>query len=333
MDDSDPLYTFFPSSFNPNTVLYEALNLTPSATQEEIRKSYRRLALQYHPDKHSHKKDDKEKHELNSKFQRIGFAYTILSDEKSKKRYDTTGKTDDKVDSIGEMDGGWEAYFEGLFKRVDRKILDEDRERYQNSADEKADIISSYNTSKGSLPTILNYIPHSTYTDEERFITLINSLIKSGDLESTKKWEQTSTDTKAKEKRRKAGEKAAREAEKQARELGVWEEFYGNGEKGQRMSDKQGKTQDEGEGEGEGEGGLAALILKRQRERENGLDALEEKYRKVEEERAGKRAKKGKGKKEKQHGEMPEISDADFEALQAKMFSDKEKKGKKSKSK
>ncbi|OCF57648.1 DNAJ domain-containing protein [Kwoniella mangroviensis CBS 10435] len=326
MDDSDPIYTFFPDAINsssPQTILYEALNLPSSATQEEIRKAYRKLALQYHPDKHSHKNDDKEKEELNKKFQRIGFAYTILSDEKSKKRYDQTGKTDDKFDSVGDMEGGWEAYFEGLFKRVDRKILDEDKEKYQNSSEEKSNLISSYKSSKGSLPTILNYIPHSSYTDEDRFIQIINSLIESGELESTDKWEKTSTDLKAKDKRRKAGEKAAKEAEKQAKELGVWEEFYGNGEKGKRMSDKQ-------EEKGEGEGGLAALILKRQRDRENGLDALEEKYRKIEEERTAKKAKKGK--KGEKNGPMPEISDADFEALQSKLFSqkdkDEEKKGK-----
>lgn len=74
--------------------------------------------------------------------------------------------------------------------------------------------------------------------------------------------------------------------------MGVWDEFYGSGKKGKRQGDK--NKEEEG-----GEATLQALILKRQRERGNAFDAMEEKYRKLEEEsRAKKKAKKGKGKKE-----------------------------------
>lgn len=99
----------------------------------------------------------------------------------------------------------------------------------------------------------------------------------------------------------KAGKKAAKEAEKAAKELGVWDEFYGSGKKGKRQADKSDKnTEEEG-----GEGTLQTLILKRQRERESAFDAMEEKYRKIEEDaRAKKKAKKGKGKK-KETEEMP----------------------------
>lgn len=99
----------------------------------------------------------------------------------------------------------------------------------------------------------------------------------------------------------KAGEKSAKEAEKAAKELGVWDEFYGSGKKGKRQADKN----DENKEEEGGEGMLQALILKRQREREGVFEAMEEKYRKIEEDaRAKKKAKKGKGKKEETEG-MP----------------------------
>ena len=46
--------------------------------------------------------------------------------------YDETGRTDESFFSNGApADGGWEAYFEAVFKRVDKKILDEDKARYQ----------------------------------------------------------------------------------------------------------------------------------------------------------------------------------------------------------
>jgi len=45
-------------------------------------------------------------------------------------RYDTTGRTDDlPFADAGSM--GWDAYFESLFQRVDRKMLDDDKARYQ----------------------------------------------------------------------------------------------------------------------------------------------------------------------------------------------------------
>ncbi|OXG76487.1 DNAJ domain-containing protein [Cryptococcus neoformans Gb118] len=312
MDDADPITTFFPDATESTlpTILYTTLSLTSSASAADIRKSYRRLALQFHPDKHS-SKPESERETLSKQFQRVGFAYAVLSDESRRKRYDETGRTDERFAGAEEM--GWDAYFEGLYKRVDRKILDEDKKKYQGSDEEKDDIISAYNSTSGSLPDILSYIPHSSHTDESRFITLINSLIADGELESTPKWKKTSTDEKARAKRAKAGEKAAKEAEKAAKELGVWDEFYGSGKKGKRQSDK--NKEEEG-----GEGALQALILKRQRERESAFDAMEEKYRRLEEEsRAKKKAKKGKGTKKETEG-MPKISDADFEALQAKMF-------------
>ncbi|WVQ72011.1 hypothetical protein IAR50_001555 [Cryptococcus sp. DSM 104548] len=313
MDDADPITTFFPeaTASNQSFILYTALSLAPTATPEEIRKSYRRLALQFHPDKHS-SKSEPEKEEKAKQFQKIGFAYAVLSDEGKKKRYDKTGRTDDKFAGAEEM--GWDAYFESLYKRVDRKVLDDDKKNYQGSDEEKDDIISAYNTTSGSLPDILSYIPHSTHHDEERFVTLINKLIDSGDLDSTPKWKKTSTDDKARAKRAKAGEKAAKEAEKAAQELGVWDEFYGSGAKGKRQGDREKKQ------EGEGDGSLQSLILKRQRDREGALDAMEEKYRKLDEEaRVAKKSRKGKGKKQDVE-EPPEISEADFEALQAKMF-------------
>jgi hypothetical protein len=95
--------------------------------------------------------------------------------------------------------------------------------------------------------------------------------------------------------------KSAKEAESHAKELGIWDEMFGNGKKGKRKSD----ANEDQKGPGGGEDGLAAMILKRQKDREGGLDRLAEKYRKIEEEERAKRAKgkgkgKGKGKKEEE---------------------------------
>jgi len=64
--------------------LYETLGISENATQDEIKKAYRRLARKYHPDicKESN---------CEEKFKEINGAYEILSDEKKKAQYDQMG--------------------------------------------------------------------------------------------------------------------------------------------------------------------------------------------------------------------------------------------------
>ncbi len=64
--------------------LYQTLNVSENASQDEIKKSYRRLARQYHPDLNKTK-------EAEEKFKEINAAYEILSDEKKRRQYDQFG--------------------------------------------------------------------------------------------------------------------------------------------------------------------------------------------------------------------------------------------------
>ena len=64
--------------------LYETLGVSDSATEAEIKKSYRKLARQYHPD--VNKDPDAEE-----KFKEINAAYEVLSDKNKKAQYDTHG--------------------------------------------------------------------------------------------------------------------------------------------------------------------------------------------------------------------------------------------------
>ena len=65
---------------------YEILNVSPDSTAEEIKKEYRKLALKYHPDKNP------DNQEAESKFKEITEAYSVLSDEDKRYRYDRFGK-------------------------------------------------------------------------------------------------------------------------------------------------------------------------------------------------------------------------------------------------
>ena len=65
---------------------YEVLGIKKDATEEQIRKAYKKLALRWHPDKNpDHKKEAEEK------FKEINEAYSVLSDPKKRNEYDNGG--------------------------------------------------------------------------------------------------------------------------------------------------------------------------------------------------------------------------------------------------
>jgi len=69
-----------------DTILYDRLNINSNSTQSEIKKSYRKLSLKWHPDKNNNNKE-----EATKKFQEISEAYSILSDPEKRKVYDQIG--------------------------------------------------------------------------------------------------------------------------------------------------------------------------------------------------------------------------------------------------
>jgi molecular chaperone DnaJ len=64
---------------------YEVLEVSEDASQEEIKKAYRKKAKKYHPDSNSDEADEE-------KFKKINKAYDVLSDEEKRKKYDRFGK-------------------------------------------------------------------------------------------------------------------------------------------------------------------------------------------------------------------------------------------------
>ena len=80
---------------NQDTKLYETLGISKSATDSEIKKAYRKLAMKYHPDKQKSKSQE-EQTKAEERFKEISAAYGILGDEKKRKSYDQFG-----MDGIG----------------------------------------------------------------------------------------------------------------------------------------------------------------------------------------------------------------------------------------
>ncbi|CAL8296630.1 unnamed protein product [Boreogadus saida] len=66
-----------------DTKLYDILGVSPTATENELKKSYRKLAKEYHPDKNP---------DAGDKFKEISFAYEVLTNPEKKELYDRYGE-------------------------------------------------------------------------------------------------------------------------------------------------------------------------------------------------------------------------------------------------
>ena len=78
-----------------DTEYYDLLEVSPSASQDEIKKAFRKQAMRYHPDRNPGDK------EAEQKFKKINEAYEVLKDEQKRAAYDHYGKA-----GIGGMGGG-----------------------------------------------------------------------------------------------------------------------------------------------------------------------------------------------------------------------------------
>ncbi len=88
---------------------YEILGIPKSASKDDIKKAFRKLAHQFHPDK----KEGDEK-----KFKEVNEAYQILSDDEKRAQYDTFGKADFNSQNQNQNWGGMEFDLGDIFRKA-----------------------------------------------------------------------------------------------------------------------------------------------------------------------------------------------------------------------
>ena len=84
---------------------YEVLGVSKSASEQELKSAYRKLAMKYHPDKNQGDK------EAEAKFKEINEAYEVLSDAEKRKLYDQFGHA-----GVNQNGGGYGGFGQGGFE-------------------------------------------------------------------------------------------------------------------------------------------------------------------------------------------------------------------------
>jgi len=104
---------------------YETLGVERNASEDEIKKAYRKLARQHHPDLHAspeHKKTAEEK------FKEINEAYEVLGDQEKRRRYDTFGHAGGPQGAEG-FDFGGQGGFGDIFNDIFEDFFGQPRGR------------------------------------------------------------------------------------------------------------------------------------------------------------------------------------------------------------
>lgn len=93
------------------TKLYDVLGVSTTASQEDIKKAYKKLAMKYHPDKCL---DADEKIKNEAKFKELQEAYSVLSDESKRQMYDRFGTVTDLPEQPSSVDEMLKDIFGGM---------------------------------------------------------------------------------------------------------------------------------------------------------------------------------------------------------------------------
>ncbi|KAJ0745990.1 putative chaperone protein AtJ6 [Helianthus annuus] len=160
------------------------LGVEKTASQQEIKKAYHKLALRLHPDKNPGDEDAKEK------FQHLQKVISILGDEEKRAVYDQTGCVDD-ADLAGDVVQNLKDFFRTMYKKVTEADIEEFESNYRGSESEKNDLLDLYKKYKGRMDRLFcSMLCSDPKLDSHRFKDILDEAISAGELKSTKAYQK-----------------------------------------------------------------------------------------------------------------------------------------------
>ncbi|KAI3938935.1 hypothetical protein MKW92_018258 [Papaver armeniacum] len=170
------------SSSCKDKILYEILGVEKTASQQEIKKAYYKLALRLHPDKNP----DDEQREISATAKVI----SILGDEEKRALYDETGCVDD-ADLSGDVAQNMQEYFRTVFKKVTEADIEEFEANYRGSESEIKDLKELYQKHKGNMNRVFcSMLCSDPKLDSHSFRDILNGAIAADELKETKAYER-----------------------------------------------------------------------------------------------------------------------------------------------
>ncbi|KAG7385611.1 DnaJ sub C member 9 [Phytophthora pseudosyringae] len=255
------------AEFGDDCDLYTVLGVERSATDKEITRAYRKLALKYHPDKQ--RGDEASRAKATAKFQAVSAIHSTLSDKEARAVYDESGAilSDDHDDKSPSFQM-WTQYFARVFPKVTKEDIARFEGQYRHSDEERRDVLAAYAKYEGEMQHVMDTIMLSTDDDEERFAEMIQKAIKGEDVEQVKAFptwrEYVKKQSKKKKKKKETPTEQKRKQNKREKEAREAEEL---------LNKIRGNQQKRGEGSGS-----TALSTERKRGFESLLGSLEAKY-------------------------------------------------------
>ncbi|KAK8490196.1 hypothetical protein V6N13_126046 [Hibiscus sabdariffa] len=153
--------------------LYEVLGVEKTASQQEIKKAYYKLALRLHPDKNPGDE-----------------VISILGDDEKRAVYDQTGCVDD-ADLAGDVVENLKTFFKAMYKKVTEADIEEFQANYRGSESEKKDLIDLYKKCKGNMNKLFcSMLCSDPKLDSHRFKDLLDEAIAAGELKETKAYQK-----------------------------------------------------------------------------------------------------------------------------------------------
>lgn len=143
---------------------YTVLDLAPSCTLQEVRHSFRRLALKWHPDKCL------DKYEGQVRFSEINEAYNVLSDDRKKQIYDRYGHDGIALDQEGKDPANpkkGNMFFQKGFQGTDKSAFDVLRGIFEEKEDDDFfDTFDSFGISNDFKTSFQTFVNESIFCNE-----------------------------------------------------------------------------------------------------------------------------------------------------------------------